>query len=124
MKPDFTLDCYGLLCPMPVFKASQKIKELETGQVLEIISTDDGIKSDIKAWCEKTGNELLKIDEDDGEIHTFIRKLTPDELVLIGGFASLNPPFHFINFQLDGLLVIGVFVRGAKRYPPITDRLI
>ena len=36
MKPDFTLDCYGLLCPMPVFKASQKIKELETGQILEI----------------------------------------------------------------------------------------
>jgi tRNA 2-thiouridine synthesizing protein A len=79
MKPDFTLDCYGLLCPMPVFKASQKIKELETGQILEIISTDDGIKSDIKAWCEKTGNELLKIDEDDGEFHTFVRKLAADD---------------------------------------------
>ncbi len=79
MKPDFVLDCYGLLCPMPVFKASQKMKEMETGQVLEIISTDDGIKSDIEAWCEKTGNELLEIDEDDGEIHTFIRKLTSGE---------------------------------------------
>ncbi|MBS1257371.1 MAG: Sulfur carrier protein TusA [Candidatus Scalindua arabica] len=80
MKADFTLDCYGLLCPMPIFKASQKIKELETGQVLEIIATDDGIKSDIKAWCEKTGNELLKIDEvDDGEYHTYVRKLASDE---------------------------------------------
>ena len=26
MKPDFTLDCYGLLCPMPIFKAAQKAK--------------------------------------------------------------------------------------------------
>ncbi len=42
-------------------------------------STDDGIKADIKAWCEKTGNELLKIDETDGEYHTYVRKLTPDE---------------------------------------------
>jgi len=64
---------------MPIFKASQKIKELEIGQVLEIISTDDGIKSDIKAWCEKTGNGLLKIDEvDDGEYHTFVRKLATE----------------------------------------------
>ncbi len=59
MKPDFTLDCYGLLCPMPVFKASPKIKELKTGQILEIISTDDGIKGDIKAWCEKTGEAYV-----------------------------------------------------------------
>ncbi len=79
MKSDFTLDCYGLLCPMPIFKAAQKIKELETGQILEIIATDDGIKADIKVWCEKTGNELLKIDEVDGEYHAYVRKLAPDE---------------------------------------------
>ena len=79
MKSDFTLDCYGLLCPMPIFKAAQKIKELETGQILEIIATDDGIKSDIKAWCEKTGNELIKIDEVDGEYRSYVRKLAPDE---------------------------------------------
>ncbi|MFQ5964878.1 MAG: sulfurtransferase TusA family protein [Candidatus Scalinduaceae bacterium] len=79
MQPDFILDCYGLLCPMPIFKASQKIKEMDIGQILEIISTDDGIKTDIKAWCKKTGNELLKIDEIDGEYHTYVRKLTsPD----------------------------------------------
>jgi TusA-related sulfurtransferase len=59
---------------MPIFKASQKINEMEIGQILEIISTDDGIKTDIQAWCEKTGNELLKIDEIDDEYHTFVRK--------------------------------------------------
>ena len=64
---------------MPIFKASQKIKEMETGQILEVISTDDGIKRDIKAWCEKTGNELLKIDEIDDEYHTFVRKQSPGE---------------------------------------------
>lgn len=76
MKPDITLDCYGLLCPMPIFKTSQKIKEMEIGQVLKIIATDEGIKSDINAWCEKTGNELLKIEESDDEYHAFVCKRT------------------------------------------------
>ena len=74
METDITLDCYGLLCPMPIFKASQKIEEMEAGQTLKVISTDDGIKADIKAWCEKTGNELIKIEEADGEYHAYVRK--------------------------------------------------
>lgn len=74
MDTDYTLDCYGLLCPMPVFKASQKIKEMDSGQTLKIISTDESIKSDIKVWCEKTGNKLLKIEDIDDEYHTYIRK--------------------------------------------------
>ena len=79
METDFTLDCYGLLCPMPIFKASQKIKDLKNGQVLKIIATDEGIKTDIQSWCEKTGNELLKIDDVDDEYHTYIRKRTDTE---------------------------------------------
>jgi Na+/proline symporter len=44
-----------------------------------ILSRYDKKTSDIKAWCEKTGNELLKIDETDGEYHAYVRKLAPDE---------------------------------------------
>ena len=44
MKSDEILDCYGLMCPMPIFKTASKIKEIEVGKVLEIIATDEGIK--------------------------------------------------------------------------------
>ena len=44
MKADETLDCYGLMCPMPIFKTAVKIKEIDVGKVLEIIATDEGIK--------------------------------------------------------------------------------
>lgn len=75
MKADYTLDCYGLMCPMPIFKAASKIKDIEIGKVLEVVATDEGIKKDIVSWCNTTGNELLGIEEADGEVHVFIRRL-------------------------------------------------
>lgn len=75
MKADETLDCFGLMCPMPIFKTANKIKDIETGKVLEIIATDEGIKKDIVSWCNTTGNELLGIEEAEEEIHVFIKRL-------------------------------------------------
>ncbi|MCF6157841.1 MAG: sulfurtransferase TusA family protein [wastewater metagenome] len=75
MKSDETLDCYGLMCPMPIFKTANKIKDVEIGKVLEVIATDEGIKKDILSWCNTTGNELLDIKETNEEIHVFIRRL-------------------------------------------------
>lgn len=74
MKADVTLDCYGLLCPMPIFKTAEKIEELQPGEVLEVIATDEGIKADIKAWCQTTGNEFLGIEEADGEYRAYVKK--------------------------------------------------
>ena len=76
MKADETLDCYGLMCPMPIFKTSIKMNDVEVGKVLEVIATDEGIKKDIVSWCKSTGNELLEICEADGEIHVCLRRLT------------------------------------------------
>ncbi len=74
IKPDAVLDCVGLACPMPIFKASSKIKELKTGQVLEVQSDDDGIVKDMPAWCRLTGNEYLGLTENGGEYHVYVRK--------------------------------------------------
>lgn len=75
MKSDTILDVTGLLCPMPIIHTSKKIKELEAGQVLEIIATDEGIKEDMPAWCKNTGHEYLGSEEDDRTYRTFVKKL-------------------------------------------------
>lgn len=78
MKADVTLDCFGLLCPLPIIKTSEKIKELKKGEVLEVISTDEGIKNDMASWCRATGQELLKIEEEENNpkvYRVFVRKL-------------------------------------------------
>ena len=52
MKADETLDCVGLYCPMPIVKTASKVREMEPGQVLEVVADDKGIKSDMPAWAE------------------------------------------------------------------------
>ncbi len=74
MNADDILDCYGLMCPMPIFKTANKIKEVGIGKVLEVIATDEGIKKDIVSWCNTTGNDLMGIEEAEGEIHVFIKR--------------------------------------------------
>jgi len=75
MEADDTLDCVGLYCPMPMVKTSKKIKEMQPGQVLEVLADDRGIRSDMPAWAEKTGNEFLGAeDAGDGEIRVYVRK--------------------------------------------------
>ncbi len=75
MKADTTLDCYGLLCPMPIIQAAKKIKTMKTGDVLEILSTDPGIREDMPAWCRATGQEFLGVEEDREVIKVYVRKV-------------------------------------------------
>lgn len=75
MKADAILDTLGLYCPMPIVKTAKKIKDLKIGQVLKVVSDDEGIKEDMPAWCKRTGNEFLRIEEGEGEYRVYVRKL-------------------------------------------------
>ncbi len=60
------LDLKDLLCPIPVVKISNAIKEVAAGDIIEATATDPGVMMDIPAWCNSTGNEMLMMDEVDG----------------------------------------------------------
>jgi len=74
MRADVKLDCFGLLCPMPIIETAKKIKELKVGEILEVLSTDEGIKTDMPAWCKATGQEYLGVEEAKGEYRVYIKK--------------------------------------------------
>jgi len=74
ISPDEILDCVGLSCPMPIFKASGRIKEMKQGQVLEVQSDDEDIEKDMPVWCRMTGNEYLGLIRDGDEYHVYVRK--------------------------------------------------
>lgn len=74
MKADVTVDCVGLYCPMPIVHTAKKVKEMQAGQVLEIIADDEGIRQDMPNWTKMTGNEYLGIEEEGGKLHVFVRK--------------------------------------------------
>jgi TusA-related sulfurtransferase len=75
MKSDIKLDCFGLLCPMPIIQTARKIKEMKVGEVLEVVSTDAGIRADMPAWCRMSGQEFLGLEEDGEVIRVYVRKL-------------------------------------------------
>ncbi len=60
------LDARGLMCPMPVVKTGQAIKQIGVGEVLEVIATDPASKPDITAWAKMTGNEVVAVEEQPG----------------------------------------------------------
>ncbi len=74
MKADQSIDCVGLYCPMPIVKTAEKIKQLKTGEILEIVADDKGIKMDMPAWCKATGHECLGMEELGGEIKVYVKK--------------------------------------------------
>ena len=74
MEKYHTIDCYGLLCPMPIIKIARMIKKIKKGEVLELISTDEGVKEDAPSWCRTTGNEFLGIKEEQGIFKVYIKK--------------------------------------------------
>jgi len=50
------------------------IRECEVGQVIEVISSDEGSKTDIPAWLEKAGHEIVEIVEEEAFARFIVRK--------------------------------------------------
>jgi tRNA 2-thiouridine synthesizing protein A len=67
------LDCKGLLCPLPVYKASQVLNRLRPGEVLRIECTDPGSLADFPALARQRGDELLS-SEQQGGVQVFLIK--------------------------------------------------
>jgi tRNA 2-thiouridine synthesizing protein A len=53
------LNTRRLLCPLPVIRTQDKVKQLKSGDVLEVVGTDPGILQDIPAWCRINGHKVL-----------------------------------------------------------------
>lgn len=71
---DKELDTTGLNCPMPVMKCKKMLQSLTAGQVLHLLATDPGTRSDIPLLVGKTGDQLVETSEEGGKIHFYIRK--------------------------------------------------
>jgi tRNA 2-thiouridine synthesizing protein A len=71
---DKTFDYTGMKCPMPVLKTKKELKNLATGQVIEVIADDVGAKKDIPSLLNKSGDELVEVKEEGSNIIFVIKK--------------------------------------------------
>jgi tRNA 2-thiouridine synthesizing protein A len=69
-----TLDARGLKCPMPIVKTAQAIKNIASGELLEVLATDPGSIADFAAWSRSTGNVLVTSSVQDGVYRFVLRR--------------------------------------------------
>ncbi len=50
MQFDRELDTRGLNCPLPILRTKKALNELQSGQVLKVVSTDPGSVKDFEAF--------------------------------------------------------------------------
>ena len=74
ITPDQTLDCSGMLCPMPIVKARIAMKKLAPGQVLRVIATDPGSMPDFHAFAQETGYALLEAEESNKQFRFLLQR--------------------------------------------------
>lgn len=56
----YHLDLKNILCPLPVIKTQNKIKQLSPGDLLEVTCTDPGTLQDIPSWCRMYGHHVVE----------------------------------------------------------------
>lgn len=75
MQVDKEIDARGLNCPLPILKAKKALAELQSGELLKVLSTDGGALRDFQAFAKQTGNELVEqTTEGDTTAHVLRRR--------------------------------------------------
>jgi tRNA 2-thiouridine synthesizing protein A len=69
-----SIDARGMPCPGPLMSLIGAIREGAVGDVVEVLSSDEGSKSDIPAWVSKAKHEMLEIVAEDGYARFVVRK--------------------------------------------------
>ena len=74
IQADKVIDARGTACPGPLLAAKKAIAEITSGQVMEVLSADEGTKKDIPKWATKKGHEYLGTVEESGFFKIYLRK--------------------------------------------------
>jgi tRNA 2-thiouridine synthesizing protein A len=69
-----SIDARGQSCPGPLVSLARALKDAQRGDLLELLATDPGSRSDVPSWATLTGNELLEAGEEDGHFRYVVRK--------------------------------------------------
>lgn len=68
-------DARGSFCPGPLMELIRQVKMSQVGDVLAVISSDEGSKKDIPAWIAKARQEFVGMEEVEGATRFICRKV-------------------------------------------------
>jgi len=71
---EFTLDCMGEACPVPLMKCEKKMNELKVGDVLLVSIDHSCAMKNVPEWARTRGHNVEIEEVDDGEWEVIIEK--------------------------------------------------
>ena len=74
MSDDQILDARGLLCPLPVLKVQKRMRSLDPGEALTVLTDDPAAEIDVPHYCAESGNTLESQEDHEGGHRFRIRK--------------------------------------------------
>lgn len=74
LHADHVLDTSGLYCPEPVMLLHNKIRDIGSGELLQVLATDPSTRRDIPKFCNFLGHALEAQQATDEGFVYYIRK--------------------------------------------------
>lgn len=104
------IDAKGLKCPGPIVKVADYLRDKPIGTTVYVEATEDAFASDIKVWCQRTGNHLDEIEIKEGLIKAQItRAENKEELVK----EQNDKTFVVFSGDLDKTIAAFIIANGA-----------
>ena len=74
IEADETVDARGAACPGPLMDLLGKIRGVDAGTVVRLLSDNEQSRTDVPEWAEEAGNELLAVEERDDHYEFYVEK--------------------------------------------------
>ena len=105
------IDAKGLKCPGPIVKVADYLRDRPIGETIRVEATEDAFVSDVKVWCDRTGNHLDEISVKDGIIKAQITRADNKE----AGHDKEQNDKTFVVFSgdLDKTIAAFIIANGA-----------
>lgn len=68
------VDATGLACPLPILRAKKALSQLNSGELLSVITTDRNAVRDFQAFCRQSGNTLVEQVQNDSSCTHYISR--------------------------------------------------
>lgn len=75
MSETKVIDARDTFCPGPLMELISHIKHVGVGDVIELLSTDQGSAADIPEWVKKVGHEIVGSEQVGNVWHIKVRKV-------------------------------------------------
>lgn len=106
------IDAKNLMCPGPIVKVADNLRDKPIGTKAYVEATEDAFYSDIKVWCERTGNTLDSIEIADGVIKANITKTLPQKKTS-NALEQNDKTFVVFSGDLDKTIAAFIMANGA-----------